>query len=143
MRRSLDALLFAARASWLHACEITARRYQAALARSMNADEQRPVVFRSPPGMSPSTLKVDWADLCPPRWVRPVSLALSFDCELVQRRDGSWRLRVLDPGSKPRWGARRRHRVEVLFDDEDVGGGEVRFDGHLLRRLGGPAAGRD
>jgi hypothetical protein len=81
-------------------------------------------------------MEIDWVDLFPRRWMRPDSLSVSFDCELRQQRDHSWRLVIIQGDHKPWWGARPRHRVEIEINGQRDGGGVVRFDGHLWRKLG-------
>lgn len=143
-RESFESLLQALRAAWLRGCTAAALEYQAALAGWMTvSNEGAPVprrsVFQAPqgaPSSSPATLEVDWVDLCSRRWMRPASLSVSFDCELRQRRDRSWRLFIVHADRKSRWAARPRHRVEIEINGQRDGGGVVRFDGHLWRKFG-------
>lgn len=142
-RESFESLLQALRLAWLRACAAAAQEYQAAQAGWMTVANDgtvvpRRVVFRPPQrglSASPATLEIDWVDLCPRRWMRPASLSVSFDCELRQQRDQSWQLFIVHADRKPWWGARPRHRVEIEINGQRDGGGVVRFDGHLWRKL--------
>lgn len=87
-------------------------------------------------GVNQAALEIDLADLFQQRWMRPVSLSLSFDCELRQGRDHSWYLFIIHPEHKSWWATRPRHHVEIMIDGKDDGGGEVRFDGHLWHQFG-------
>jgi len=149
-RESFDSLLRAVRGSWLRACEAAAAQYQAALAAWMTVSGDgtavpRRALFRPPQraaSASPAKLEIAWTDLCERRWVRPVSLSLSFDCELRQRWGGSWQLRIVHPDHKPGWRDRPRHRVDIVVDGQEDGGGEVRFDDRPWRRFGARASER-
>jgi hypothetical protein len=143
-RESFDSLLQALRIAWLRGCEAAAVQYQAARAGWMAVSNDGTSVPRrlvvQPPDHGVSAklvpLEIDLADLCNRRWMRPASLSLSFDCQLRHRRDGTWQLLIVDADRRFWRFNRPRHRVEIVVNGQDDAGGEVRFDGHLLRRFG-------
>jgi hypothetical protein len=140
---SLDALLRALRVAWLRAGEAAALQYRwapagaAGAAASGGAMPGRLVVQPPAQAAGMPTFEIDAADLVERRWIHPASLALAFDCELRQRRDGSWRLHVVHPRRIAWWSGRPRHRVDIVVDGAVDAGGEVRFDGQVWRRFGG------
>ena len=143
-RESFDSLLQALRVAWLRGCEAAAMHYQAALGGWMTVSNEGGAVPRrlviEPPdnGMSPkpAALEIDLTDLCNRRWMRPASLSLSFDCQLRQRRDGTWQVLIVNAGGRFWPFNRPRHRVDIVVSGQKDAGGEVRFDGHLWRRFG-------
>lgn len=142
---TFESLLQAVRAAWMRGCQASAREYLASQAvRAAESNEGTAVPRRmivKPPERAMSAhhppLEIDVAELSPRRWMKPASLSVSFDCELRQKPDQLWQLFIVHPDSKPWWGSRPRHRVEIEINGQRDGGGVVRFDGHLWRKVGG------
>lgn len=128
-----ESLLQSLCAAWLELCAASAARAQTAPAAVSR------VVFRPPAGVvlpADATLELALADLGRHQWMRPARMALSFDCELRQRADRSWRLRIVAPG-RWRWpAARPRHRVDIVYDGATGGVAQLHFDGEFWRESG-------
>jgi hypothetical protein len=132
---SLATLLRSLRLAWLRGCEAAALHQRAAAAAAAPAR----LVVRPPAAAEAAgspAFELDAAELVPPRWMRPQSLRLEFECELRRRPEGAWQLHIVAPRRWRWWGGRPRHRVEIVVDGATDAGGRILFDGQVWRRFG-------